>query len=46
MNCRSRARRDGEVILDFDRSDTLLGIEVLGASSIVSPELIAAARPI
>lgn len=33
----------GEVILDFDSHGVLLGIEVLGASTLVSPELIAAA---
>lgn len=30
---------DGEVILDFDKDDFLLGIEVLGASCILKPEL-------
>jgi uncharacterized protein YuzE len=30
---------NGEVILDFDKDGHLLGIEILGAKSILKPEL-------
>ena len=33
----------GEIVLDLDRDGTLLGIEVLGASRILRPEVLAQA---
>ncbi|HEX6348614.1 MAG TPA: DUF2283 domain-containing protein [Candidatus Dormibacteraeota bacterium] len=35
----------GELVLDFDTDGRLLGIEVLGATAIMRPEVIAAALP-
>ncbi|UCR88145.1 DUF2283 domain-containing protein [Mycetocola spongiae] len=36
----------GEVILDFDRRGHLLGIEILGATGVLPPAILAAATPI
>jgi uncharacterized protein YuzE len=35
----------GEIILDFNDAGHLLGVEVLGASAVLSPDVIAAAVP-
>ncbi len=35
----------GEVVLDFDDAGRLLGLEVIGARSLLRPEVIAAAVP-
>jgi len=36
---------NGEIILDFNDVGHLLGIEILGASSVLSPDVIAVATP-
>ena len=48
-NCRLRASGgphpgQGEVILDYDGTGRLLGIEVLGADRVLRPEVLAAAE--
>lgn len=35
----------GEINLDFDAAGRLLGVEVLGASALLAPELLEAAAP-
>jgi uncharacterized protein YuzE len=36
-------RPDGMIVLDFDRDGHLLGVEVLGATSLLPAEILAAA---
>jgi len=36
----------GEIVLDFDKKRRLLGVEVLGARSLLKPGTLARAKPI
>jgi len=36
----------GDIVLDFDAEGRLLGVEVIGASALLSPAVLAAAEPI
>ena len=36
----------GDIVLDFDAEGRLLGVEIIGASALLSPAVLAAADPI
>jgi uncharacterized protein YuzE len=40
-----RGDYSGQIILDFDREDHLIGIEFLDASKVLPPEILASAVP-